>query len=85
MSARAHEVVDEKRAFILSLAKAPLKPVELDVLRMMADGMTNRAIASALMVSPHTVDGYVIRLYDQLGAKNRAHAVALGIRLRYIV
>lgn len=49
---------------------------ELEVLRMVADGKTNRAIADELSLSVKTVDRQVSNIFDKLGIASRAAAVA---------
>jgi DNA-binding NarL/FixJ family response regulator len=56
----------------------PLTPREREVLALLADGLSNRAIASRLGISEHTVKFHVSSLYGKLGAVNRADAVARG-------
>lgn len=51
-----------------------------DVLTLVADGATNDEIGSRLHVSAETVSWYLRRIYVALGARNRAHAVALAYR-----
>lgn len=53
-------------------------PRMLQVLRMIAEGKTNAAIGRELGISEQTVKGRVRTLFDDLGARDRAHAVALG-------
>ena len=48
---------------------------EREVLTLIAAGSTNRQIAAALHLSPHTVKGHTSSLYRKLNAKNRAEAV----------
>jgi DNA-binding CsgD family transcriptional regulator len=48
------------------------------VLRLVAEGQTNRQIAAALGVSERTVKFHVTTMMKKLGADNRAHAVALA-------
>jgi DNA-binding NarL/FixJ family response regulator len=55
-----------------------LKPRELELLRLVADGATNREAAGRLFVSEATVKAYLLRIYDRLGARDRASAVAAG-------
>ncbi|MFG1678328.1 LuxR C-terminal-related transcriptional regulator [Micromonospora sp. NPDC049282] len=50
------------------------------VLRMIADGQSNGAIARDLSCSAHTVKNVIYELMTRLRVNNRAHAVALGIR-----
>ena len=54
------------------------------VLRMLADGLTNRQVAERLGLSPHTVKDHTSALYKRLGATNRANAVALARELRLL-
>jgi DNA-binding NarL/FixJ family response regulator len=49
---------------------------ELAVLKALADGRSNKEIAAALHISPHTVKTHVGRLYEKLGARRRTDAVA---------
>jgi len=53
---------------------------ELDVLRLAAQGMTNTAIADRLGIRPETVKTHLSRAFERLGAKDRAHAVAICMR-----
>lgn len=53
---------------------------EREVLGMVAMGMGSSWIAVALGVSPSTVETHVRHCLDKLGARNRAHAIALGLR-----
>jgi len=60
---------------------APLSPRERDVLGLMAGGSTNREIAAALHLSPHTIKEHTSALYRKLGVRNRAEAVQRAERL----
>jgi DNA-binding CsgD family transcriptional regulator len=53
---------------------------ELDVLRLVAGGATNREVARALFISEATVKTHLLHLYDKLGARDRASAVAVAYR-----
>ena len=55
-----------------------LSPRELDVLRLIAGGATNQAAARALLVSEATIKTHLIHLYDKLGVRDRAAAVAVA-------
>ncbi|HEX9066290.1 MAG TPA: response regulator transcription factor [Streptosporangiaceae bacterium] len=57
-----------------------LSPRETEVLRYLRDGMSIPAIALALYISPSTAKTYVARLYDKLGAANRAQALMTAMR-----
>ncbi len=51
-----------------------LSPRENDVLRMLADGLTDREIAAALIISPRTVETHVSNILHKLDVRNRAEA-----------
>jgi DNA-binding NarL/FixJ family response regulator len=54
---------------------------ENEILALIAGGATNREIASALFLSPHTVKEHTSTLYRKLGVRNRAEAVERSQRL----
>jgi len=58
----------------------PLTPREMDILRLMVEGLTNRAIAKILDLSPGTVKGYVQTILKKLNASDRTHAAVKAIR-----
>ena len=47
---------------------------EKEVLRLLADGLTDREIAAALAISPRTVESHVSSVLGKLGVRNRAEA-----------
>ncbi|MDX6630751.1 MAG: hypothetical protein QOH00_2997, partial [Gaiellales bacterium] len=53
-----------------------LSPRELQVLRLVAAGETNKAIATALVVSERTVDRHVSNIFAKLRVASRAAATA---------
>jgi DNA-binding CsgD family transcriptional regulator len=59
----------------------PLTRIELEVLRLAANGGTTRSIGRSLNVSEHTVNSRFKTAYDKLGVHDRPHAVALALRL----
>jgi len=61
-------------------APATLTSRELEVLEMMAEGMSNRAIGVRLKISRHTVKFHVASLLTKLGAGSRTEAVTAGVR-----
>jgi DNA-binding CsgD family transcriptional regulator len=69
----------------LQPARAPhsarkVTPRELEVLALIADGYSTREIARRLWITDETVRTHVRRLLNRLGARTRAHAVAIAYR-----
>ena len=56
----------------------PLSERELEVLQLIAEGLTNREIATRLYLSLHTVKVHARNIYGKLGIKSRTQAVARG-------
>lgn len=57
---------------------------ELEILELIASGLSNREIAEKLFVSENTVKTHSSRLFDKLSAKRRTQAVQLGKELGLI-
>jgi DNA-binding NarL/FixJ family response regulator len=55
-----------------------LSPREMQVLRMLRDGMSVPAVAGTMFIAQSTAKTYVARLYDKLGAVNRAQALMIA-------
>jgi non-specific serine/threonine protein kinase len=53
---------------------------EMEVLHLLAAGKSNREIAAALVLSIRTVETHVARVYQKIGAANRAEASAYAVR-----
>ena len=60
------------------VAELGLTPRELDILEVMAAGLSNREIAERLFVSENTVKTHAARLFSKLDAKRRTQAVQLA-------
>ena len=60
--------------------RAGLSPLEIDVLRMMADGMNTAQIANELCYSERTVKNVIHGVTGRLKLRNRSHAVAYAVR-----
>jgi DNA-binding NarL/FixJ family response regulator len=61
-------------------AARPLSEREASVLRLVAEGLSNKQIASKLGIAERTVKMYVASAMNKLGAENRAHAAAVALR-----
>ncbi|MCF1596742.1 response regulator transcription factor [Streptomyces muensis] len=57
---------------------------ETEVVRLLAEGHSNRAIASALFLAEATVKTHLVRIYRKLGTENRAATVSEAVRLGLI-
>ncbi|MGK9051618.1 LuxR family transcriptional regulator [Neorhizobium sp. CSC1952] len=58
---------------------------EMEVIVLLADGLTSNEIAKSLDISSHTVDWYINGLQEKLKAKNRQHVVASAFRLGLVI
>jgi NarL family two-component system response regulator LiaR len=66
-------VADEKKREDLGITRR-----EIEILELIAQGMSTREIAGKLYVSENTVKTHSSRVFDKLGAKRRTQAVQLG-------
>jgi NarL family two-component system response regulator YdfI len=62
-----------------------LTPREIEVLRMLAEGLGTREMAARLGISDHTVKFHISSILDKLGAATRTEAVTMGIRMGIIL
>lgn len=60
--------------------ESPLSRREVEILQKVAYGATTKEVASQLGISPHTVKTHLERIFEKLGANDRAQAVAIAIR-----
>ena len=65
--------------------QSSLTPRELEVLRMIAEGLGNKQIAARLAISEHTVKFHVGSVFAKMRVSTRAEAVMLGARRGLIV
>lgn len=62
------------------VTRVQLTPRELSTLRLMADGQSNKEIASALGISERTVKTHLSHLFEKLGVTSRTEAVRVATR-----
>lgn len=67
-----------------SAADAELTPRELEVLQLLAEGLTQTQIARELVISPRTVGTHIQNLLGKLDVHSRAQAVALAHRMDFV-
>ena len=79
VAAPATFAVDEARRESLGIT-----PRELEILQLIAAGLSNKEIADRVNVSENTVKTHSSRVFDKLGANRRTQAVRLGKELRLI-
>jgi len=77
--APASFVRDEQKLETLGIT-----PRELEILELIAQGLSNKEIAARAFVSENTVKTHSSRVFDKLGARRRTQAVQLGKELRLI-
>jgi DNA-binding NarL/FixJ family response regulator len=58
----------------------PLSPTEVRVLRMIADGNSNKDVAAQLGITEEAVKGQVRNILSKLGARDRTHAAVLAMK-----
>ncbi|HSC63404.1 MAG TPA: helix-turn-helix transcriptional regulator, partial [Caldimonas sp.] len=74
--ARADDPVGTRSGTPVLVAAEALSPRELDVLKLIAAGDSNKLIARAYDLSPHTVKRHVANILDKLGVQSRGQAAA---------
>ena len=79
--------VPNDQPFVVNAAKVQelgITARELEVLGLIAEGLSTKEIADRLFVSENTVKTHTSRVFDKLGASRRTQAVQLGKRLGLI-
>lgn len=72
--------IDEVQSAEQRAKEAPLSQRETEILQRVAYGGTTKSVAQELEISPHTVKTHLERIFEKLGANDRAQAVAIAIR-----
>jgi two-component system nitrate/nitrite response regulator NarL len=72
----------EPMKLVDSRGEALLSKREQDVVRCVAEGLSNREIANRLKLTEHTVKNYLFRIFDKLGVSSRVEVVLYVFRLR---
>ena len=73
-----------RRRDTLSAAKPILTPRETEVLMRLVNGDSVATVAKELYMSESTVKTHVARVYEKLGAHNRASAIMAAVRLGFV-
>jgi DNA-binding NarL/FixJ family response regulator len=65
-------------------AEARPTPREMDVLKLLTRGFTNKAIAAQMKISERTVQGHIASLFDKLSVSSRTEAVVRAAQLGWV-
>ena len=65
-------------------APIQLTPREMDVVQLLAEGMSNKEIARCLFISPRTVNFHLDNVYSKLGVNSRTEAAIYALRQGWI-
>jgi len=79
--AKTHNMIDQLEAIVPNqdaLASEKLTPRELEILQLIADGLSNHDIAEHFIIAEGTVKRHVFNLYQKLNVNRRAHAINTG-------
>jgi DNA-binding NarL/FixJ family response regulator len=81
------QIVPDKNDFVFNeakLAELTITKRELEVLQLMAEGLSNKEIADRLFLSLSTVKSHSNNLFDKLGVQRRTQAIDQGRKLQII-
>jgi DNA-binding NarL/FixJ family response regulator len=63
----------------------PLTDREIEILSLVARGLTNKVVGIKLKISDRTVQGHIARIFEKLQAASRTEAVMRGVSLGLIL
>lgn len=66
--------------YVTSSRRPLLTPREAEILRLLADGKSNKTIARLLMIEENTVKTHAKKVFEKLGAANRTEAFAIAVK-----
>ena len=69
---------------VASTDTLPVSPRELEVLRLMAEGLGNQQIADRLFISLNTVKNHIRSIHEKLGVRTRTAAVSVAVRQGWV-
>lgn len=78
------KIPQEIAAAIAEHSSDPLSEREIQVLRLVATGLSNRQIAHGLNIAEHTVKVHVRNILAKLGARDRTHAVTIALKRGFL-
>ncbi len=74
----------EEVQYVENRPDTPLSRRESQILQKVAYGATTKEVAHDLGISPHTVKTHLERIFEKLGANDRAQAVAIALRKKLV-
>src|SRR5512139_1111644 len=76
---------DQHDEFIEQPANTELSERELEILKLLATGLSNKEIASQLFLSVNTVKVHLRNIFGKLGVQSRTEATVIAIQRGYVV
>jgi NarL family two-component system response regulator LiaR len=80
ITSTAVPVIDEKE-----LTRLGLSPREMEVLQLMAEGLSNQEIADRLFVSLNTIKTHSAKIFEKMDVRRRTQAVDMAKKLKIII
>lgn len=70
----------ERAQTIAGAGRMGLTPREYEIVKLIAEGLTNAEIATKLWITPETVKTHLKHINVKMGARSRAHVVSIALR-----